>query len=54
MLSTGMSPLPEIDAAVEVVRKRKCALRDFSMHDPYPSPPEAIGLNVLDELRAPL
>ena len=51
MLSTGMSPHAEIDAAVEVVRKARSALAIFQCTTQYPSPPEAIGLNMMDELR---
>jgi N,N'-diacetyllegionaminate synthase len=52
MLSTGMSPHREIDAAVAVVRKSKSKLAIFQCTTQYPSPPESIGLNILDELRA--
>lgn len=52
MLSTGMSPHEEIDAAVKVARQSKGALAIFQCTTQYPSPPEAIGLNVLDELKA--
>lgn len=52
MLSTGMSNFAEIDAAVAVVRKAKAPLAIFQCTTQYPSPPEAIGLNILDELRA--
>ncbi len=52
MLSTGMSPHAEIDAAVDLVRKSKSPLAIFQCTTQYPSPPEAIGLNMLDELRA--
>jgi N,N'-diacetyllegionaminate synthase len=52
MLSTGMSHFAEIDAAVAVVRKAKAPLAIFQCTTQYPSPPEAIGLNILDELRA--
>jgi N,N'-diacetyllegionaminate synthase len=51
MLSTGMSPHAEIDAAVNVVRKAKVPLAIFQCTTQYPSPPESIGLNMLDELR---
>lgn len=51
MLSTGMSPHDEIDAAVNVVRTSKSALAIFQCTTQYPSPPESIGLNMLDELR---
>lgn len=52
MLSTGMSPLGEIDAAVDVVRAAGSPFAVFQCTTRYPSPPDAIGLNVLDELRA--
>ena len=52
LLSTGMSNLAEIDAAVSVVRKTQAPLAVFQCTTQYPSPPEAIGLNILDELRA--
>jgi N,N'-diacetyllegionaminate synthase len=52
MLSTGMSPHSEIDAAVGIVRKSKAPLAIFQCTTQYPSPPEAIGLNIMDELRA--
>jgi N,N'-diacetyllegionaminate synthase len=51
MLSTGMSPHDEIDAAVNVVRTSKSAFAIFQCTTQYPSPPESIGLNMLDELR---
>jgi N,N'-diacetyllegionaminate synthase len=51
MLSTGMSPHSEIDDAVDVVRRSKSTLAIFQCTTQYPSPPEAIGLNILDELR---
>jgi N,N'-diacetyllegionaminate synthase len=52
MLSTGMSPLSEIEAAVSVVKAAKAPFAIFQCTTQYPSPPEAIGLNVLDELRS--
>jgi N,N'-diacetyllegionaminate synthase len=51
LLSTGMSPHSEIDDAVAVVRKSKSTLAIFQCTTQYPSPPESIGLNILDELR---
>jgi N,N'-diacetyllegionaminate synthase len=51
MLSTGMSPHLEIDAAVNVVRKTHSPLAIFQCTTQYPSPPESIGLNMLDELQ---
>jgi N,N'-diacetyllegionaminate synthase len=52
LLSTGMSNFAEIDSAVAVVRKTNSPLAIFQCTTQYPSPPEAIGLNILDELRA--
>lgn len=52
MLSTGMSPIDEIDPAAEIARKASSPFAVFQCTTKYPSPPEAIGLNVLDELRA--
>jgi N,N'-diacetyllegionaminate synthase len=51
MLSTGMSPHGEIDAAVKVVREANVPMAIFQCTTQYPSPPESIGLNILDELR---
>ena len=51
MLSTGMSPHAEIDAAVGVVKNAKVPFAIFQCTTQYPSPPESIGLNILDELR---
>jgi N,N'-diacetyllegionaminate synthase len=51
LLSTGMSPHGEIDAAVKVVRNTKSPLAIFQCTTQYPSPPEAIGLNMLAELQ---
>jgi N,N'-diacetyllegionaminate synthase len=52
MLSTGMSPHDEIDAAVNTVRKAHSPLAIFQCTTQYPSPPESIGLNMLGELQA--
>jgi len=51
MLSTGMSALPEIDAAVEVIKRAGAPFAVMQCTTRYPSPPEAIGLNMLDEFR---
>jgi N,N'-diacetyllegionaminate synthase len=50
MLSTGMSDFAEIDAAVGIV-KGAAPYAIFQCTTQYPSPPEAIGLNVIGELR---
>lgn len=52
LLSTGMSPHAEVDAAATVVCNGKGPLAIFQCTTQYPSPPEAIGLNVLDEFRS--
>ena len=51
LLSTGMSPYSEIDATVDLIKKRGAPLAIFQCTTQYPSPPEAIGLNVLDAFR---
>jgi N-acetylneuraminate synthase len=51
MLSTGMSGLAEVDKAVERVRRHKVPLAVLQCATIYPSPPEAVGLNVIPELR---
>ena len=51
LLSTGMSPLAEIDAAVERVRARGVDVGVFQCTTAYPCPPERIGLNMLDVFR---
>jgi N-acetylneuraminate synthase len=52
LLSTGMSPYTEIDAAVARLQRGGAPLAVFQCTTQYPSPPESIGLNVLAELRA--
>jgi N,N'-diacetyllegionaminate synthase len=51
LLSTGMSPLEEIDAAVARIEARGVPLAVFQCTTAYPCPPERIGLNLLDVLR---
>ena len=47
LLSTGMSPIEEIDVAVARVRARKVDVGVFQCTTAYPCPPEKIGLNLL-------
>ncbi len=47
LLSTGMSPLEEIDDAVARVRRRDLELIVFQCTSMYPTPPERVGLNLL-------
>jgi N-acetylneuraminate synthase len=46
-----MSPWPEIDAAVEILR-HDSPLAVLQCTSEYPCPPEKVGLNVIGELRA--
>ena len=52
MLSTGMSPLAEVDAAVERVRSHGAPLAVLQCTSLYPCPPELVGLNLIPEFRA--
>ena len=52
LLSTGMSPMTKLMRQWQIVRKANAPLAIFQCTTQYPSPPESIGLNMLDELRA--
>lgn len=47
LLSTGMSPLAEIDAAVEWFKARGLPLAVLQCTSLYPTPPEKVGLNLI-------
>jgi N-acetylneuraminate synthase len=51
LLSTGMSPMAEIDAAVARVKSRGVAAGLFQCTTAYPCPPERIGLNLIPHYR---
>ena len=51
LLSTGMSPLSEIDAAVERVKAYGLPLVVLQCTTAYPCPPEKVGLNLLPFFR---
>jgi N,N'-diacetyllegionaminate synthase len=51
LLSTGMSPLDEIDAAVRMVTERRLSLTVLQCTSAYPCPPEKIGLNLIPMFR---
>jgi N,N'-diacetyllegionaminate synthase len=51
LLSTGMSPWSEIDAAVHRVRDLGAPIAIFQCTTAYPCPPEKVGLNLIQELR---
>jgi N-acetylneuraminate synthase len=51
MVSTGMSLLSEIDAAVERVRGKDAPVAVLQCTSAYPCPPELLGLNMIGEFR---
>ena len=51
LLSTGVSPLPEIDDAVEHVKRSGCPVTVLQCTTTYPCGPENIGLNLLPAFR---
>lgn len=51
MVSTGMSLMSEIDAAVERVRAKQAPVAVFQCTSAYPCPPELLGLNMIGEFR---
>lgn len=51
LISTGMSPLSEIDEAVRRVQERGVPLAVLQCTTAYPCPPEKIGLNLLPAFR---
>lgn len=52
LLSAGMSPWNELDKVVAFIKKGNAPLALFQCTTAYPCPPEEIGLNVMEELRA--
>lgn len=50
VLSSGMSPIEEIDSAVDQL-KRYAPIAVLQCTSAYPCPPERVGLNVIEELR---
>jgi N-acetylneuraminate synthase len=51
ILSTGMSPLFEIDAQVKRIQQRRVPLTLLQCTTEYPCPPEKIGLNLIPFFR---
>lgn len=51
LLSTGMSPLKEIDEAVARIKDAGCSFAVLQCTSMYPCPPEQIGLNLLPLFR---
>ena len=52
LLSSGMSPLAELDIAVDLVRSRSAPFAVMQCTSNYPTPPEKLGLNLLGEFRS--
>jgi N-acetylneuraminate synthase len=52
ILSSGMSPLEELDEAVALIEGAGAPVAVLQCASMYPTPPEVIGLNVLAEYRA--
>jgi N,N'-diacetyllegionaminate synthase len=52
LLSTGMSPVEEIDNSVALLQARGVALTVLQCTSAYPCPPEKTGLNMLDIFRS--
>lgn len=51
LLSTGMSDWGEIDEAIKFFHSQGVAYGVFQCTTSYPTPPESLGLNVIQELR---
>ena len=51
LLSTGMSPLSEIDATVGQIKAKQLPVTVLQCTSMYPTPPEKIGLNMLPFFR---
>ena len=51
ILSTGMSPMAEIDTAVEHIRSKGIEPAVLQCTTDYPCPPEKVGLNLIAEFR---
>jgi N,N'-diacetyllegionaminate synthase len=47
LLSTGMSPIAEVDAAVDYVKSLGAKVGVFQCTTAYPCPPEQVGLNLI-------
>ncbi len=51
LVSSGMSSIEELDAAIELVRSSFAPFAVMQCTSSYPTPPERIGLNLLTEYR---
>lgn len=51
LMSSGMAKWSELDATVQLIRRRGAAVALLQCTTAYPCPPERLGLNVIGELR---
>ena len=51
ILSSGMSPISELDAAVNQVKEARLPLAVLQCTSSYPCPPESVGLNMIAAFR---
>ena len=51
LLSSGMSSWADLDAAVSILRRRGSPVAIFQCTTQYPCPPQAVGLNVISQIR---
>jgi N,N'-diacetyllegionaminate synthase len=51
MISSGMSPLEELDRAVATFVRSGCSVAVMQCTSSYPTPPGSVGLNVIREFR---
>jgi N-acetylneuraminate synthase len=51
ILSSGMNPWHELDAAVQMIQEAELELTVLQCSSIYPTPPEKLGLNLLSDLR---
>lgn len=51
ILSSGMSTWGELDCAIRAVRRHGAPLAVLQCTTEYPTPPERVGLNVMEEIR---
>jgi N-acetylneuraminate synthase len=51
LLSSGMSPIAELDKAVELVQRARLPLAVLQCTTAYPCPPERVGLNMIPFFR---
>lgn len=52
IVSSGMSSWEELTECVEIFQKENCNMAILQCTSEYPCPPEAVGLNIIDELIA--